>query len=164
MDITEEDDYDDYDEEIEELESEIEDLEKELENSRDAWYNQETKGKGINQFYEMEKYFLQLEDKEYVKNGTMMAKEDLIVNYKANFLWEYSKNLEKFLDYTFAEDGTLMSYVLPPDTPMETPQPEDPMEMLKNPLVLGIIGLGLFMMTRGKGEEPVVNNQNSNNA
>ena len=65
----------------------------------------ESRVRGVSQFLEVELMLDTIEDQE--------IRDTIELEAKADFLWEYSKNLNDFLDETFAEDGTLMSRVLP---------------------------------------------------
>lgn len=67
----------------------------------------ESRVRGVSQFLEVELMLDTIEDQE--------VRDTIGLEAKADFLWEYSKNLNDFLDETFAEDGTLMSRVLPDD-------------------------------------------------
>ena len=73
----------------------------------ETWENTSTRSRGLEKFFEVEILLESVEDPA--------LRESIKAESKADFLWEYAKNLNDFLDYTFSEDGTLMGYVMPPE-------------------------------------------------
>ena len=116
----------------------------------------ENKRAGIEEFYKLETELASLDPE---------TDKEIIIRYKAEFLWEYAKNLEMFLNYTFAEDGTLMSYVLPPTKPNDKiceDKDSGIMKLLTNPIVMIILGVGVFfMIKKPKDDTKITTNTNS---